>query len=94
MPTVWDETVYVGGEPGDYAALARRKGDQWYLAVTNGEQKKKTLELELPMFKDTEATLIYDAKDKTAAQKTVKIKKNGKLKIEVLGEGGALLISK
>ena len=94
VPTVWDETVYVGGGPGDYAAIARRKGDQWYLAVTNGEQKEKILELELPMFKDTEATLIYDAKDKTAAQKTVKIKKNGKLKIEVLGEGGALLISK
>ena len=94
VPTVWDETVYVGGEPGDYAAIARRKGDQWYLAVTNGEQKEKILELELPMFKDTEATLIYDAKDKTAAKKTVKIKKNGKLKIEVLGEGGALLISK
>lgn len=94
VPTVWDETVYVGGEPGDYAAIARRKGDTWYLAVTNGEQAKKTLELDLPMFKGIEATLIYDAKDKTAAQKTVKVKKNGKLKIDVLGEGGALLISK
>ena len=94
VPTVWDETVYVGGEPGDYAAIARRKGDTWYLAVTNGEQAKKTLELDLPMFKGIEATLIYDAKDKTAAQKTVKVKKNGKLKIDVLAEGGALLISK
>lgn len=94
VPTVWDETVYVGGEPGDYAAIARRKGDTWYLAVTNGEQEKKTLELDLPMFKNAEATLIYDAKDKTAAQKTVKVKSSGKLKIDVLGEGGALLISK
>ena len=84
----------MGGEPGDYAAIARRKGDTWYLAVTNGEQAKKTLELDLPMFKGIEATLIYDAKDKTAAQKTVKVKKNGKLKIDVLAEGGALLISK
>ncbi|WP_370173336.1 glycoside hydrolase family 97 protein [Leeuwenhoekiella palythoae] len=94
VPTVWDETVYVGGEPGDYAAIARRKGDTWYLAVTNGEQEKKTLELDLPMFKNAEATFIYDAKDKTAAQKTVKVKSSGKLKIDVLGEGGALLISK
>lgn len=94
VPTVWDETVYIGGEPGDYAAIARRKGDTWYLAVTNGEQEKKTLELDLPMFKNAEATLIYDAKDKTAAQKTVKVKSSGKLKIDVLGEGGALLISK
>ena len=94
VPTVWDETVYIGGEPGDYAAIARRKGNTWYLAVTNGEQEKKTLELDLPMFKNAEATLIYDAKDKTAAQKTVKVKSSGKLKIDVLGEGGALLISK
>jgi len=94
VPTVWDETVYIGGEPGDYAAIARRKGDTWYLAVTNGEQEKKTLELDLPMFKNAEATLIYDAKDKTAAQKAVKVKSSGKLKIDVLGEGGALLISK
>lgn len=94
VPTVWDETVYIGGEPGDYAAVARRKGNTWYLAVTNGEQEKKTLELDLPMFKNAEATLIYDAKDKTAAQKTVKVKSSGKLKIDVLGEGGALLISK
>ena len=94
VPTVWDETVYVGGEPGDYVAIARRKGDTWYLAVTNGEQEKKTLELDLPMFKNAEATFIYDAKDKTAAQKTVKVKSSGKLKIDVLGEGGALLISK
>ena len=94
VPTVWDETVYVGGEPGDYVAIARRKGDTWYLAVTNGEQEKKTLELDLPMFKNAEATLIYDAKDKTAAQKTVKVKSSGKLKIDILGEGGALLISK
>lgn len=93
VPTVWDEIVYVGGEPGDYAAIARRKGDKWYIAITNGEQKDKTLELNLPMLKNTELTLIYDAKDRSAAIKSVKVKKNGKVKVDVLGEGGAVLIS-
>jgi len=93
VPTVWDETVYVGGEPGDYAAIARRNGNNWYLAITNGEKKDKILELELPMFQEREATLIYDAKDRTAATKTVKINKKGKFKIKVLGEGGAILMT-
>ena len=93
VPAVWDETLYIGGEPGDYSAIARRKGDKWYLAVTNGEQKDKSLKLELPMLKNKEVTLIYDAKDRSAATKTIKIKKNGTFNIDVLGEGGALLIS-
>ncbi|RXG15580.1 glycosyl hydrolase family 97 [Leeuwenhoekiella aestuarii] len=93
VPAVWDETLYIGGEPGDYSAIARRKDDKWYLAITNGEQKDKTLKLELPMLKNKEVTLIYDAKDRSAATKTVKIKKNGTFNIDVLGEGGALLIS-
>ncbi|MGO4913652.1 glycoside hydrolase family 97 catalytic domain-containing protein [Leeuwenhoekiella sp. W20_SRS_FM14] len=93
MPTVWDETIYIGGEPGDYAALARRKGAVWYLAVTNGEKKDKTLELNIPMFKGAKATLIYDSKDRTAATKPVTINKNGTFTIKLYGEGGALLIT-
>ncbi|WP_405326822.1 glycoside hydrolase family 97 catalytic domain-containing protein [Leeuwenhoekiella sp. LLG6367-2.1] len=93
VPTVWDETIYIGGEPGDYAAIARRKGAVWYLAVTNGEKKDKTLELNLPMFKGAKATLIYDTKDRTAATKPVTINKNGTFTIKLYGEGGALLIT-
>lgn len=36
IPTVFDETVAVAGEIGEYVAVARRKGDVWYLsAMTN-----------------------------------------------------------
>ncbi len=44
-PTVWDETAGVAGEIGKYAAVARRKGGEWWLgAITNWEPR----ELELP----------------------------------------------
>ena len=33
IPTVFDETVAVAGETGEYAAVARRKGDVWYVAA-------------------------------------------------------------
>ncbi|MFB3828193.1 MAG: glycoside hydrolase family 97 catalytic domain-containing protein [Bryobacteraceae bacterium] len=37
IPSVWDETVVLpASEPGEVAALARRKGGTWFLAVNNG----------------------------------------------------------
>lgn len=36
VPTVWDETVGIAGEIGKYAAVARRKGGDWWLgAITD-----------------------------------------------------------
>ena len=93
VPAVWDETLYIGGEPGDYAAIARRKGDRWYVAVTNGDAVGKQISLDLPMFKNEEITLIYDSKDRSAARKSLKINKNGKLSLNLLEEGGALLMN-
>jgi alpha-glucosidase len=33
VPTVWDDTVALAGKVGDYVAMARRSGDDWYLGV-------------------------------------------------------------
>ncbi|WBL22300.1 glycoside hydrolase family 97 protein [Zunongwangia sp. HRR-M8] len=91
VPTVWDETIYIGGEPEDYTALARRKGDRWYVAVTNAKKENRKIELNLPMLAGKEMKHLYDNKDKTAAYKASKVKKNGTLKIELQPEGGAVL---
>ncbi len=91
VPSVWDETIYIGGTPEDYCALARRKDDKWYVAVTNATKEKQKIELELPMLAGKELKHLYDNKDKTAGYKTSKIKNNGTLKLELLPEGGAVL---
>ena len=45
VPTVWDETVGLGGKLADYALVARRKGDVWYVgAMTDWHGR----ELEIP----------------------------------------------
>lgn len=36
LPTVWDETRVLEGEIGEYAALARRSGEEWYVGFMNG----------------------------------------------------------
>jgi hypothetical protein len=35
VPTVWDETRYVAGCPGEAAVIARRNGKVWYVAAVN-----------------------------------------------------------
>jgi alpha-glucosidase len=41
VPTTWDETRFVAGEPGEYIVLARRSGNSWYLAgITNWARRE------------------------------------------------------
>ena len=47
LPTVWDETRFVSGYPGESAVLARRSGDTWYIAGINGTDEEKELTLPL-----------------------------------------------
>ncbi len=46
VPTVWDETVALDGKVGDYAALARRRGNDWYVgAMTDWDAREMELDL-------------------------------------------------
>ncbi|MCB0550856.1 MAG: glycoside hydrolase family 97 protein [Phaeodactylibacter sp.] len=46
IPTVWDETIVLHGSVGHYIALARRKGDKWYLGAM-ADWDPRELELSL-----------------------------------------------
>ena len=46
VPTVWDETVALDGKLGEYAVIARRSGDTWYIgAITNWEERTVDIDL-------------------------------------------------
>ncbi len=47
LPTVWDETRYVSGYPGESAVLARRSGNTWYVAGINGKDDPQILKTDL-----------------------------------------------
>lgn len=40
VPTVWDETKVLFGKIGEYAAIARRKGNDWFIGGINGEESR------------------------------------------------------
>lgn len=46
VPVVWDETRVLDGTIGEYVAIARRRGDNWYVGVLNGnDAREMTLDL-------------------------------------------------
>ena len=46
VPTAWDETRFLAGEIGDYVAVARRKGKDWYVGAM-GTEKPRAISLPL-----------------------------------------------
>jgi alpha-glucosidase len=45
VPTTWDETIPLDGKVGEYVALARRKGDKYFVgAMDNWEPRDITLD--------------------------------------------------
>jgi hypothetical protein len=47
IPVAWDETRLLGGYPGNWVAVARRKGQTWYLGGINGQDQPLTVDLPL-----------------------------------------------
>jgi len=46
LPTVWDETVVLQGQVGEYIVTARRKGNTWYIGgITNWTPRDLTVDI-------------------------------------------------
>ena len=63
-PAAWDETRYIGGTPGEWIAVARRSGQDWYLGSMTGSTAR---DVEIPLSflggGQFSAQLIRDAED-------------------------------
>ena len=46
VPVDWDDSLVLDGQLGDYIAIARRQGDDWYLgAITDEDSRTLTVDL-------------------------------------------------
>ena len=95
VPTTWDETVALDGKIGSYYAVAKRKGDKWFIGgITAG--KEREMEIDLSFLKkgsDYQLTLFTDgvnanknAIDYKKIAKTVTF--TDKIKIKMMKNGG------
>jgi len=46
VPTVWDDTKIIHGQIGEYAVIARRSGENWFIGAMNS---RVTRSLDLPL---------------------------------------------
>ncbi len=73
VPTTWDETRYVNGQPGRYAVIARRHGSTWYLAAVNA--LNEPISITLPDFISDNARLYYDLSPEAMTTSTARAAK-------------------
>jgi alpha-glucosidase len=76
MPTVWDETKVLEGKIGEFATIARRAGNEWFLGSLTANQARKC-SVDFDFLEDgvgyTATIYTYDPESKSTTK--VKIEK-------------------
>ncbi len=94
IPTVFDETVPLNGEIGEYVAVARRKGNTWYVgAMTNWTEREVELDFSFLPDGAWQATVFADGinADRAARDYTkerIVINRGEKLSVDMKPGGG------
>lgn len=91
VPTVWDETLVLPcTEMGDVVAYARRKGNEWWVGVMNGDQAR---EVDIPLDflkKQKNGVLLFDNQEELASvvREDRKVSRKEVLKVRLRAGGG------
>jgi alpha-glucosidase len=99
LPTTWDETRLVEGYPGTHVVLARRKGENWYIAGINGENQVRNLTLSLPFIATGDYTkqLLTDgatARDISTSEVAYQLQPSNTINITMQPYGGFSMVLK
>jgi hypothetical protein len=94
VPTTWDEIRYIDGYPGRYAIIARRSGDQWFVAGINADEQPLKKTISLPMISAGSQLKVYsdDAKLQGSV-KTMKQSKKQQLTVTIPCNGGVVVVA-
>ncbi|MCR4860562.1 MAG: glycoside hydrolase family 97 protein [Bacteroidales bacterium] len=96
VPTVWDETVALDGKVGEFAAVARRKGDDWYVGAMT-DWNRRTLEIDLGFLPEGRWRMEFfrdgpnadrAARDFTHGTSEITVRSNERIDIEMAPGGG------
>ncbi|MEJ6010822.1 glycoside hydrolase family 97 protein [Novosphingobium aquae] len=89
LPSAWDQYVLVSGDPDSHVVVARRKGNEWYVAGINGRAGSHDLRLDLSALgaKAQHAEIISDG---TASDQPVWVRTpySGTLQLKMAASGG------
>ena len=91
IPTTWNETVFIDGYPGKYAVIARRNGNNWYIAGVNAGKEAIDLKLKLPMLTGQTVSVYNDRINRTLFVESSNVDKNGNISVSIQPKGGFVL---
>jgi alpha-glucosidase len=98
VPTTWDDTRFVAGEPGQFIVLARRSGDRWYLGGINN-WTSRVIELPLSFLGpgefdgDIRSDSHADGSDPNELrQRSEKVTTDRRLKVALASGGGVVMV--
>jgi len=94
VPVTWDETRVLDAKVSDYVLIARRKGEEWFVAaMTDGHERELNLDFSF-LNKGTHTMVMFSDginADKYAEdfkKETIEVSSGDKLKIKLVKGGG------
>ncbi len=97
LKTVWDESRVLEGTPGEYIIMARRSGNEWYVAaMTNNDARHVTICTDDFLSESKYIVEIYnddptvDTRTKVSV-KTIRVNAGKDIKLSLQPSGGAVL---
>jgi hypothetical protein len=91
LPATWDETTFIDGYPGKYVVMARRHGQDWYIAGLNAQSEALKLTLSLPMMAGKIVNYYTDDKQGQPTLTKLKVDKHGRVKVIIQPNGGIII---
>ncbi len=98
VPTVWDDIHFLGGYPGNYVALAKKSGEDWYIGVLNNSKGKDVSfkldflpegKYEMEIWSDSKKS---NTEPKELAKKNQTVKSGQTIKVRLANDGGYVAI--
>ncbi len=89
VPSAWDETRFIEGRPAEYIIIARRKGQDWFVAGMTEEARTADISLKfLSEGRDYAALLFKDETHTTMGRERRIVKQTTTLSIPMRQRGG------
>lgn len=97
VPTTWDETIALEAKNGEYALVAKRKGEKWFIGgIANSKERTRDFEIDLSFLKDNKSYRMTSFEDGINAgrqamdyrMKSKEVKKGSKVCIKMVRNGG------
>ncbi len=94
VPTIWDRTINLKGEIGEYITVARKKGGKWFIgSIANDKPYQTNIKLDFLDKGKKYIASIYDDDGKgNVIKRTRDVNSNSVLGIDIVAKGGEAII--